>query len=362
MAATATAKGPSSPEERLPPDEQFWERYSPHGEMPISTVASVALHGLVLGGLLLFGAYLTSVLFKSDRPLPVEPVRLDASGGGGGSKTGSGDQEGVGVGPEDTGEGEKADLPQKGKLEAPARPSLSIPERRQREKEFVPEDARYLAQNDTDAARAYTRLGDAARRKLTDGLNPGKGQGGSGKGGGKGTGSGTGEGDSKGPGKQRATLSQREKRMLRWNMRFPANSGREYLTQLNALGAILAIPVREGGGETQYKVVRNLLARPAPLLDEDVTKLNRIFWIDDKPESVQDVMTELRVPFRPNRFVAFMPMDLEDRLYKMEQAHMKRTHGKFVESRIYETRFRVNLALPGKVELVQMTLKGPGQR
>ena len=42
MATSAPAKGPSSPVDRVPPDESLWERYSPHGEAPISAAASVA--------------------------------------------------------------------------------------------------------------------------------------------------------------------------------------------------------------------------------------------------------------------------------------------------------------------------------
>src|SRR5262249_34263688 len=55
MATSAPAKGPSSPLDRIPPDESMWQRYSPHGEAPISAAASVALHALAFGGLLLFG-------------------------------------------------------------------------------------------------------------------------------------------------------------------------------------------------------------------------------------------------------------------------------------------------------------------
>ena len=45
--------------------------------------------------------------------------------------------------------------------------------------------------------------------------------------------------------------------MLRWHMRFTANTGQEYLAQLRGLGAILAIPVKEQPA-VEYKVVRDL--------------------------------------------------------------------------------------------------------
>jgi hypothetical protein len=356
---TAT-KGPSSPAELVPPDESLWQRYSPHGEAPISAAASVALHVLAFGGLLLFGAYVAALFLKSNRSLPVEPVRLELPGGGGGAKGGAG--EGPGFGPEDTGEGEKADQPQVGKFDAPPQPALTRPEREQRKQVFDTAAVRYLAENDTDAVRAYSRLEESMRRKLSDGLKPGPGEGGPGTGGGKGTGKGTGKGEGYGPGDGRkATLSQREKRMLRWHLRFPANSAREYLAQLQQLGAILAIPVREGA-EPQYKIVRKLLARPTELLDEDVAKLDYIYWIDDKKGSVDEVMVELGVPYRPRRFVAFMPHELEQKLFEREKEHMKAKYGSFNEDRIYETRFLVDFRLPDKFRLIQMTLKKRGQR
>jgi hypothetical protein len=152
--------------------------------------------------------------------------------------------------------------------------------------------------------------------------------------------------------------------MLRWNMHFPTNSARAYLDQLAALGAILAIPVDESGPEPKYKIVRNLRARPARLLTEDLSKIQRIYWIDDKPESVSEVMAELgHGHLRPSRFVAFMPVKLENKLFEMEKRYYKRKYRRktFDEDDIYETRFRV---VPGgggyTPVLVSMKLKRGG--
>src|SRR3954451_15684909 len=66
----------------------------------------------------------------------------------------------------------------------------------------------------------------------------------------------------------RMERTPREKRMLRWHMKFTANNGREYVNQLAALGAILAVPVGDRRGpEQEYRVVHDLRGRPA-LLDE----------------------------------------------------------------------------------------------
>jgi hypothetical protein len=147
--------------------------------------------------------------------------------------------------------------------------------------------------------------------------------------------------------------------MLRWNMHFATGNAAEYLRQLSALGAILAIPVPGKLGGTEFLVVRDLLQRPrVHAAREDVGRIQRIYWIDDKPESVTDVMREMGLEYRPNRFVAFMPAELEQKLFAMEREYYKRNYGTFNEERICETRFEVE-AVKGKItpRLASMTLK-----
>jgi hypothetical protein len=93
-------------------------------------------------------------------------------------------------------------------------------------------------------------------------------------------------------------------------------------------------------------VVRDLKKKPADLLNEDLSKIQRIYWIDDKPKSVEDVIKALglwgKIKPIPSRFVAFMPHELEQKLFEMERNHvekdLKRT---FDEDKIEETVFRV---------------------
>jgi hypothetical protein len=353
MAASAPAKDSKAagPASRVPPDEQFWQRYSPHGEAPLSMGGSVTLHALGVG--LLFLLFVLGItLAKAPRSLPVEPVSFKI-GGGGGKKTGVGDGPGVGHGAEDVGEPDKETQP--GAEDAPRRPSLNPVEIAKIKENFSPADVRYIQESET--GKALARMEGSVRSKLRDGLNPGKGRGGRGSGGGSGTGSGTGEGPGTGPGK--ATLNKREKRMLRWHMRFTANTGAEYLSQLRGLGAILAFPVSEGS-DPKYQVVRDL--RPGgKLLDEDLSKIQRIYWIDDKPQSVRDILGALRINLRPvpSRFVAFMPEELEKSLFDMERRYVERVlRQRFDEDRIDETQFRVVLSGRGfKPELISVRLK-----
>ena len=324
--AAAAAGQPKQPQL----DEPVWKRYSPHGELPLSGAGSFALHALALGFLILWGLYLYSYFNKPSRSLPVDSVRLDL-GGGGGSRSGEGDNKGIGHGAEAVASAQEN--PNSGnKDEAPARPELTPAEVKDLSLKFDNETVRVI-QKGPDSMKAFARLNDSVRRKLSDGLNPGKGRGGSGSGGGKGSGTGPGEGAGRGEGK--LNLTRREKRMLRWSMVFNTRTGEDYVRQLRGLGAILAVPVKEGQ-KPDYKIVRDLSKRPAQLLDEDLSQIKRIYWIDDKPRSVEEVMKVLQVRLRPSHFVAFMPIELEDQLFKLERAYRG-----LDEDQIHETRFRV---------------------
>jgi hypothetical protein len=327
-ATAKPAKAAGLPKQPLV-EERFWKRYSPHGELPLSGAGSFALHLLIVGGILLIGA-LGWWFAKPSRSLPVESVRLDL-GGGGGSRSGEGfDKPGIGHGPEAVAQAQEN---QPGNKEnAPPRPELTPAEVKDLSLKFDSETVRVI-QKGPDSMKAFARLNDSVRRKLSDGLNPGKGRGGSGSGGGKGTGTGTGEGAGRGEGK--LNLTKREKRMLRWTMSFNTRTGADYVRQLRGLGAILAIPVKEGQ-PPEYRIVRDLTRRPAQLLEEDLSQIKRIYWIDDKPRSVQEVMNALGLKLQPSHFVAFMPLELEQKLFELE-----RDHRGLAEDQIHETKFRI---------------------
>ncbi|MFO0927029.1 MAG: hypothetical protein U0736_08300 [Gemmataceae bacterium] len=355
---STSAKASGDTALRVPPEEQFWKRYSPHGQAPLSLAGSFALHALAVGGMILAGLYLASLFDAPARSLPVEPVRMVIEGGGGGSKTGVGGGPGIGHGTEDVGQPkEGVAAPSIPGLDDAPRPVLNQVEKRQVQEKFDPLSARYIEDSKSEMARAFAQLDDKVRQKLADGLRPGKGEGGPGSGGGKGSGVGTGEGPGRGPGK--ATLTKRERRMLRWHMGFNATNGPEYLAQLRGLGAILAIPVSEDP-EPVFKVVRDL--RPGgKLLDEELSKIQRIYWIDNNPTSVRDILAALGVhlPHQPSRFVAFMPVALETELFQMERRYVENVlRQPFNEDRIDETRFRVVMTPRGyRPELLSVSMR-----
>src|SRR5437016_4140404 len=89
MAATAPAAEPRSTSQPLiPPDEKFWQRYSPHSEAPLSGVTSAVIHVLAIGLLLLvIWIQFRTGIEEENRSLPVDVVKF---GGGGGTPGGKG--------------------------------------------------------------------------------------------------------------------------------------------------------------------------------------------------------------------------------------------------------------------------------
>jgi hypothetical protein len=354
MAQTAP---PSANQPLTPPDERFWQRYSPHSEFPLSGAASFGLHLLVFGLLALLAWFGAMLFGHASRSLPVEAVRLE-TGGGGGNPHGRGDGPGVGKAPEEAGSAEEApDNPTPN--ETVKRPDLKLDAGARTPLKFDREATRYIQQTDSDSARAFERLKDVTSKiRVPDGKAAGHGRGGTGSGGGSGDGTGTGTGNGRGEGAGK--LTQREKRMLRWSMLFNTNSAPDYLSQLQGLGAILAIPVREDASGIDYRLIRDLSARPAKLLNEDVKQIQRIYWIDDKPQSVMDVMAVLQVPLArpPSHFVAFMPDELEAQLLKLELAYFEKKHKGRGEDDILSTKFRINRTARGYVpEVIAQKVK-----
>jgi len=334
--ATSTAPEKAEPKTqpvRLPPEEKFWQRYSAHQEMPLSTVASFALHLLGIGGLILVAWMGWFGFGKSSGSLPVEPVRF-ATGGGGGKPQGVGNEKGIGTGAEPVDATETKTDPEPTPEDDAKRPTLDPAALALAPKEVQNDDTiKRLVQSGNPNLNIFKQVEASTLSKLRDGLNPGKGRGGSGSGGGKGEGTGMGEGDGRGEGKN-AALSQREKRMLRWSMIFDTRTGKDYLHQLRSLGAILAVPTAADG--KTYKILRDLSGvGPPKLLEEDISKIQCIFWIDDRPESVASLMHAINYQGNPGHFVAFMPLKLEQELFEMEKKFAGRT-----EDQIHETKFK----------------------
>jgi hypothetical protein len=188
-----------------------------------------------------------------------------------------------------------------------------------------PDAQRYIAENNL-ALAGIQKMSRDARDQLMKGLAQGTGQAGN-----PNAPRGPGDGGNNGKGGT-GTLSQSQKRVMRWTMLFDTQSGADYVRQLDALGAIIGVPMPN----EQYKIIRNLKQKPAQGQVEDLTKINRIFWVDNNPESVQSLANGLGLKPTPELLVAFFPKNLEEKLAKLE-----RDYKKLEEDQILETRFRV---------------------
>jgi hypothetical protein len=325
---------------RQPPAHTVWLKYQPNAEGILSWHASAALHALIFGGILLWSLYLAAFFFgKPNRSLPMEAVTFQDAGGGG-TKDGTGDGPGGPHAPLSEG-AQEGDKPTSGdtKPSDADRPHLPDDLVKKVEQEFAAPDARFVKELPPGAMEKLLGLENDAMKKMQDGINPSKGQGGPGKDGGvgPGTGPGQGTGTKEGTGKM---LNEREKRMLRWSMKFNTRDGGDYLRQLEGLGSLLAIPV----GPNDYKIV-DLTKRPLHMEDRDLSTIQRIWWIDDNPSSVMSLMRAMGIPGQPSRVVAFIPPELEEEIAKKELAF----HG-LKEEQIYETKFEVR-QVGGKYEV-----------
>jgi hypothetical protein len=317
----------------VPPEEQFWQRYSPHYEFPLSSVTSVAIHILALIMLFLLGKYLFDKLTEQRKPLGEANVVV--VGGGGGNPQGQGEGPGGELKEpppaEDVGKQQEENPVKQPDPNRPNfKPNVPLLERLPETKD---DSMRQLLKEAGEAVVAQSRVKQDAWDKMRKGIT-GKGEGGPGSGGGRDRGKDTGKGSETGPGDS----DIRVKRTLRWVMIFDTASGDDYARQLAGLGAILAIPDKND----QYLVLRNLHERPAHGRIEDLDQIKRIYWVDDKRESITPLCSALGIRPVPDHVVAFFPEELEKLLLQRELRYKGRH-----EDDIYETRFKVRKTANG---------------
>jgi hypothetical protein len=303
----------------LVPEPQFWQRYSPHHEFPLSTATSLAIYALA-GALIFFlGRYLVN-LGQDASPVPVEAIDVDA--GGSGNPDGDGrDPADKSSSPKEAAEGTelastRPSNPEKEEdIKKPEEDPLSLPEVKDASERVIGESS--------SAVAGLDELQKEARTKLWEGLKAssegGRGNKGTGSDTGKGKGNGPGIGDGDGPGRG-GNLNVRQKRVLRWQIDFRVRDVQDHLRQFASLGAILAVPDPRGG----YRVFRDLDRRPYAGSIEDLSKINRIWFIDtlkEHPVSVGELSRELGIRPPAPHIVAFFPQKLEEQMKRDEEQY-----------------------------------------
>jgi hypothetical protein len=312
------------------PDPRFWTRYSSNQELPISGLASVALH---LMAALLFGLLFTFVIGRDHSPeMPVEAYNLDgdpdAGGGGDPNASAISDVSGNRL-IERAGADEIAPDAPRPNVTIGAVPDIDIlPD--------LPDDPKSdRVFHEADAARKDAQAVEGKKGGRPSGPPPSAGKGGPGAGGGQGGGVGPGTGAGTRPG---SAGSVRAKRNLRWTLQFSSLDGRDYLRQLALLGADLVAEYADGA-QVMY---RQLDRRPVPAEPVDPRVRDRLRWADGRPNSVGELAAAMGLERQPLAIRAYFPYGLEQELLKLELAYRGRK-----EEDIHSTTFRVLLTGSG---------------
>lgn len=322
--STSAAPQTPPPGPLAPPDEEFWEKYSPHYEFPLSSIGSIAMH---IGALAIFIGllWLLARFTISDKtPIPMRAMTVV----------------GDGEGPDGRGEGGGQPMVENtDPLMSPMDPMKAVPEIpledvKKIEQFFpkLPAPDEGLRPEELDTAKKVTRLNDDIRKIILDGM--------SGK---RGKGPGDGEGKSGVEGKGASNTgdaTSSTNRAVRWELNFKTENGKDYLGQLSAMKATLVIPQPPDFKKTRaYKDLSSPVGQAFTM-----EEMPGLYFVDDDPASANKIARALGLDFAPPLFIAFFPKDVEEELARKERAYRGRK-----ESEIFSTKFKV-LIRDGKPE------------
>jgi hypothetical protein len=340
--------------------QQFWWRHSPHGELPLSSIASWIIHGLAV-----MLAWLAAITFVSRVH---EPPRVDVV------SLGSGD--GIGYGPAGGGDGmptgEPGDVvaslevdrlspdpepiePPDEKIELPALPKTDA--ERIRLKPTLEADGTSERQmRETEVA--IRDAGDLLRRTLETNQNRGQGRGGSG--GGTGTGSGLGLGSGTGPGSGRGSLDANSTpgRQARWIITYPTLPQNEYERMLDSFKIELAYLAADRR-TMQYLSGLSTVGKKRT---GDAAEEDRMFWYWMSQNRLADLDESIlrRHGLEPSSDVVHLySKDLEQKLADMEREYLRRQFKTADVERIATTNFKIFPGGPGgwHLEVTGLTLR-----
>ncbi len=306
-----------------PPDEKFWRKYSREFEFPISLLSSLFLMSLAFGLLALF--LILAVGPPREKRLP--PMMM-VDGGTGDSGEG---MINAGGGPGDDKKAE-ATTPTPELAQTPDATPTALPDLKQQPTEAPSVESN--SESSTATPDSFARLEEALQARLKED---------NGKNGVRGPGDGT-NGTNKGESGTGADATRA--RSLRWSMKFITSSGRDYLDQLNAMGAVVMVGVPPD--KKQLMIFRDLKnPRPGTMATEsDLARFSgQVQFYDTKRDSARDVGAALGLDFVPDSFWAIFPRGIED-----EMARLERQHQNLRPEQIVQTRFKVEVS-NGKYKL-----------
>ena len=308
-----------------PPEATVWKKYSPNLEFPISLM--VATFFLTSMFAILVGLLFLSLGGGPEKKVP--PISL-ADGGTDDAGEGSPGQGG------NLNETLEAPKPLNTSGDESIKNDFNIPEVKDIQKAIALEDPSAEAVAVApENAKNLKRLENSLRDKLT-GIGGPKGNPGAGKGDGQ---------PGVGPGGTGSDATRA--RSLRWVMRFQTSGGRDYLDQLQALGAIVLVAVPpEKKSMYVFKDLRNPVPGVVATDAELATYSQQIQFCDPKSKSGEEVGRALKLDFTPGEFWAIFPKGIEEELSKLEKGYRNRR-----SEDIEQTIFKVSV-VGGQYKLV----------
>lgn len=321
------------------PEESIWKRYSSHQEFPLSIAASVVLH-LLAAGIVVLGSVLVFKFGGAGAPADLEAVVF---AGGGGSGDGVGDPNGQ----EMLQDAMKFDPG----AQADAQPTdVKIEDY----KDVVPEGDIKVEQQREEQAKIDQQL---ARGERKAGLTGDKGEGGSGRGGGQGNGFGGGYGD--GVGKGRNT-SKRFLRQNRWTIILPREDPDTFIKKLIQIKSILIVP--DGDSVASFNVCENMEKKPIEfkkINQEGINKFNRLWYMSHDKTDCEYVARGMYLTKAPRWIAIFIPQDLEQEMARQEFNYKKKSEDE-LNTLKWITIFNVDRR--GDTWDVQVKYQGPRRR
>lgn len=339
----------------LPPDEKFWERYSPHHELPLASMTSFFIHGLVIGVMVL-GAFWYLFERESDSHKPPSMDVVQLVGGGDGSEGASGE---AGL-PGDASPREFTPDTLSNPPEAFSEPDMKLKDAPSIQFQ-IPQVSVNDSKTDLESVLADVEKEAADRLKRdsvpqktmkiakSSGTGNPKGVGGyGGLGGGIGRGKqGPGSGVGGIPG---SNLSKSQIYALRWNFDLGRNT-KEHIDQLKAIGFVVVLV--SAGGETFS--IKDLNRIPVEVVHCDISKYKEAAqWENRKVESLMGLARELKLGFVPTVVKMFMPEERETQIADEEIRFTKLHNNKIgnVRQSYFVFRLRDGVYVPETVRQV----------
>ncbi|HYV39200.1 MAG TPA: hypothetical protein VE988_26165 [Gemmataceae bacterium] len=303
----------------------FWEKYSPRHECPISFSTALLVWVFIIAVATALGV----VMGEGDYNKPPLMDVVEIEGGGGGLGTG------IGPGSPDKGDPNQKEGVTLNKKNPQSKDDIKISkfefkDLAKNDIKFPIDDEPNVQDNAKDPFAALAEFKgppqDVPLPKAGDPAGKGggdkKGSGG-GKGGGDGKGSGTAKGPGGGSSPKGTVLNDQRRRELRWVI-FASPDGDIHVKKLQALKVTLVIPLRPKPGEPVYALSYDLSKSLKPNKIQAADDPTKVRWVNKDAHEMMGLAKALRLSEVPPFAVIYLPADLESDMARRELAHQGR--------------------------------------